>query len=93
MVINTYQLNLKNKINEQAEIKQTHRYGEYFDGCQLAGILVGWLKKLKGLRSINCLSQNSHGDIKYSIGITVNNIVIIINGVRWLQDLLGSIIL
>ena len=38
MAIYIYQqLNLKNKINEQAEQKQNHRYREHFDGCQTRG--------------------------------------------------------
>ena len=35
------------------------------------------MKKVKGLKSTNWLSQNSHGDVKYSIGNTVNNILIL----------------
>ena len=36
--INIYhQLRQKNKINEMAEQKQTHRYREHFDGCQMEG--------------------------------------------------------
>ena len=34
------------------------------------------LKKVKGLRSTNWWLQNSHRDIKYSIGNIVNNIAI-----------------
>ena len=30
--------------------------------------LGGWAKKVKGLRSTNRQLQNSHGDLKYSIG-------------------------
>ena len=39
MAINTFsqQLNLTNKINEQAVQKQTHRHREHFDGCQMEG--------------------------------------------------------
>ena len=29
------------------------------------------MQKVKGLRSINWFSQNSHGDVKYSIGSIV----------------------
>ena len=47
----TYMWSLKNKINKQAEQKQTHRPREYFDGCQMGGRLEGWVKKAKGLRS------------------------------------------
>ena len=46
MPINIYQqLNLKTKINKQAEQKQTHRYREHFDGCQLGGGLGDWVKR------------------------------------------------
>ena len=54
MAINTYQqLDLKNKIREQAEQKQTYRYREYFDSCQMGVGLRGWVKKVKRLRSTN----------------------------------------
>ena len=42
-----------------------------------------WVKKVKGLRSADGLLQNGHGDVKYSIGNTVNNILITTYGVRW----------
>ena len=45
--------------------------------------LEGWVKKVRGLRSTNWLLQNSHGDEKYSMGNTVNNILITMYGVRW----------
>ena len=54
MPINIYQqLNLKTKINKQAEQKENHRYREDFDGCQMGGGSGGWLKKVKGSRSTN----------------------------------------
>ena len=35
-IIRIYQQwNLKTKINKQVEQKQTHRYREHFDGCQV----------------------------------------------------------
>ena len=78
MTINTnQQLTLKNKINKQAEQKQTHRFREHFDCCQMEGRLEGWVKKVRGLRSTNWLLQNSHGDINYRIENTVNNLIII----------------
>ena len=42
--------NLKNKINEQTNQKQTHRYKEQIDGCQVGG---GWGmgKKEKGIKT------------------------------------------
>ena len=48
------------------------------------------MKKLKGLRSRNVYLQNSHGDVKYSIGNVVNSIVIMMYDVRWLLNLLGE---
>ena len=48
------------------------------------------MKKVKELRSTNWLSQNSHGDVKYSIGNIVNNILIIKYTVKWVIDLLIS---
>ena len=48
-----------------------------------------WVKKEKELRSTNWQLQDSDREVKYSLGNTVNNIVINICGARWLQDLLG----
>ena len=41
----------------------------------------GWVEKVKGLSSTNCLLQNSHRDVDYIIRNTVN-IVIIMYGAR-----------
>ena len=41
------------------------------------------MKKVKGLRSANCQLQSSYGDVKYSIGKLVNNIVIAMYSARW----------
>ena len=49
--------------------------------------LGGWVKKVKGLRCINWLLKNSHGDVKYSTGNIVNDIVITMYNVRWVGDL------
>ena len=45
------------------------------------------MKKVKGLRRKNCQLQNSHRDVKYSIGNRVNNIVTTTYGARWVLDL------
>ena len=45
---------------------------------------------MKGLRSTNWLSQNSHGDVQYSIGNTVNYIVVSMYGVKRVLDLSGG---
>ena len=46
------------------------------------------VKQMNGLRSTNPLLQNIHGDVNYSIGNIVNNIVITMYGIRWVLDLL-----
>ena len=61
-------MNLKNKLNIQKEQRQNHQYGEHFDGCQMGGECGGRGEEVRGLRSTNRQLQNSHGDIKYSIG-------------------------
>ena len=48
------------------------------------------MKKVKGLRSTNWQLQNSHGDVKYSIGNIVNNVVITMNDVSGTR-LMGGI--
>ena len=54
MAIHIYQqLNLKYKISEQVEQKQTHRYREHFDSCQMGGGLDGRGEKVNGLRNTN----------------------------------------
>ena len=55
----TYMWNLQNKINEQTKQKQTLRFREVTDGCQVGEGLRDWFKKLKGLRGSNCQLQNS----------------------------------
>ena len=52
------------------------RHREQADGCQRAGALGDWVKKVKGLRSTDWQLQNTHRDVKYSIGNIVNNIII-----------------
>ena len=62
------QLNLKNKLSKQEEQRQNHGQAEHFDGCQM-GVGYGRMgEEVRGLRSTNRQSQNSHGDVKYSIG-------------------------
>ena len=48
-----YMLNLKIKINERGEQKQTHRYREHFDHCQMGEKLWGMGEKVKGLINTN----------------------------------------
>ena len=80
----------KDKINQQTKQKQTHRYREKTDGCQMEGGLGNWVKNVKGLRSTNWLLQNNHRDVRYSIGNVVNNTVITMYGATWLLDLSGG---
>ena len=47
------------------------------------------MNKMKELRSTNRQLQNSHGDVKYSIENSVDNILITLYGVRWVEDLSG----
>ena len=61
-------LYLKNKLSKQEEQRQNHGYREHFDGCQLGGESEGMDEEMRGLRSTNRQLQNSHGDVKYSIG-------------------------
>ena len=46
------QLNLKDKLSEQEEQKQNHRYGECFDGCQMEGECGGMSEEVRRLMSI-----------------------------------------
>ena len=61
------QLNLKNKLSKQEEQGQNHGYREHlmvaiWERCGGMG------EEVRGLRTTNRQSQNSHGDVKYSIG-------------------------
>ena len=47
----------------------------------------GWVKKVKGLRSTNGWLQNSHGDVTYSMGNTVNAIVRAMYNARWAREI------
>ena len=76
-------------IHTNKQNRKTHRYREKTDACQKGKGLGGWVKKVKELRSTNWQLQNSHGDIKDSIGDIVNNILITMYGVEWVQYLFG----
>ena len=45
MTINTYLPTIESK-NKPAEQKQTNRYKEHFDSCQVGGRLRVWVKKV-----------------------------------------------
>ena len=86
MATNIYlSTNLKYKINKPGNrLIDTENIlrGARWEG----GWEVG--EKVKGLRSISWLLQNSHGDVKYSIGNIVNNAIVTYD-VRWVGDLSG----
>ena len=67
MAIN-WQLNLKNKVNEQAEWKQTHRYKEHFDGCLMGRWLGGDGEKGEGIKKYTLVVTEWSWGVKYSIG-------------------------
>ena len=48
------------------------------------------MKKVKGLRITNWQLQNSHADIKYSIGGIFNNIAITMYGTRGALEISGG---
>lgn len=52
------------KICIWLSFKQTHRYREHVEGCQIGRGFGGMGKSMKGLRSINVLLQKSHEDVK-----------------------------
>ena len=82
--------NLKNKINTQTKLEQIYRYGEHTVEYPRGGKLVGWMKKLKGLRSTDWQLQNSHKDIKYIIRTILNNTVITMYGARLVVEISGE---
>ena len=58
----------KNKLRKQEEQRQNHGYRECFHAYQMGGGCEGMGKEMRGLNCINRQLQNSHGDVKYSIG-------------------------
>ena len=65
----TYMWNLKNNMKDQTKQKQTHRYREQTDGCQLEEGFRGWVRKVKGVRNTNWQLENSHGHVNTALGI------------------------
>ena len=61
-------LNLKDKLNEPAEQKQYHRYGDHLDGYQLGGSRGRMGEKVQELRSTYWQVQNRQGDVKKTVG-------------------------
>ena len=60
-------MNLKNKLSKQ-EQKQNHGYRDHFNGWQMGGGCGEMGEEVRRLRITNRQLQNSHGDVKYSIG-------------------------
>ena len=89
----TFLWNLKNNINEIIKQKQTDRYGEQTDGCQMGWGLENRVKRVKGLRSTNWHLQNSHRVVRYSRGSTVNTTLVPMCGTRWVLDYQGDYII
>ena len=87
MAINVYLSTIeskkKNIINEQAEQKVSQIQRTFWQLPEGRGRVRGMGEKVKGLGSTNWLLQNSHRDVKYSIGNVVNNILITMYGVSW----------
>ena len=80
---------VKNKVNEQTKQKQTHRCRGQAGGCK-GGDVGDWVKKVKGLRSIDWRSQDRHGAVKYSIRGVVDTILITVCGARWVLKITGN---
>ena len=79
-----------NSVIEQTKQKQTHRYTEQNDGCQMGAGLGDWVTKLKGWRSTDWQLQNSHADVKCSAGNRVKIVVITMCGARWVLETWGE---
>ena len=47
------QLNLKNKLSKQEELRQNHGCGECFDSCQMGGGCEEIGEEVRGLKSAN----------------------------------------
>ena len=50
------------------------------------------MKQVKRFRRTNWQLQSSHGEVKCSIGSTVSNIVITVDGARGVQEISGEIL-
>ena len=52
--------------------------------------LGDWVRKVKGLRSTDGQSQNSHEDVKYSTGNIVSSVAISMYGASWVLEISGE---
>ena len=76
---------------KQTKQKQTQRYREHFDSSQKGvGLVGGWVKKEKELRSADWQLQNSDRYVKYSVGNTVNKVVRTMHGAKWGLEVVGE---
>ena len=67
---------------------KTHRCRGETDSGQRKGGFGGWVRNAKGLRSTSSWLQSAHRDVRYTVGNSVNNIVITMCGARWGLELL-----
>ena len=83
MAINMYLSTIETK-NQNEWTSRTERFTDTENIFMVArrGLVKGLSEKVRGLRSINWLLQNSHRDVKYSTGNIVNNILVTMYSVR-----------
>ena len=83
MALNTYLTTIKSKKQNKQENR--NRFTDTENILTVARWERGvgdWVETGKGLRSTNWLLQSSHGDVKYSIGNIINNILVTMYSVR-----------
>lgn len=68
---------------------QTRKCGEQTDGWRRGGELGSWAEKVKGLEAQIGSYRVSCGNVKFSTGNRVNDIVMTVYGARWVLDVLG----
>ena len=73
MAINTYLSKIESKKQTNNQSRNRFRCTEKSLTLPAVSGVGGWLKKVKGL-STNWQLQNSHVEVKYSLGNIVNNI-------------------
>ena len=78
------------KINEQTNQKQTHRHREQTDGCLVGGGFEGLGKNGKGIKKYKLVIAKQSWGYEYSIGNTVNDIVVTMCGAIWVLEILGG---
>ena len=66
--INLSTIEPKNILNKQEEQRQNHGYRECFVGCQMGTGYGQMGEDVRGVRNTNRQLQNSHGNVKCSIG-------------------------